>query len=39
MNLFVGGVESVQPVRLHEMSGCRRNICTLLHSFRPASVG
>jgi hypothetical protein len=34
-----GGVESVQPVGLHEMSGCRRNLFTLLHSCRPASVG
>jgi hypothetical protein len=36
---IVGGVESVQPVGLHEKCGCRRNLCALLHSCRSAYVG
>ena len=36
--LVVGRVESVQPVGLHEMSGCRRNIFNLLYSYKPASI-
>jgi hypothetical protein len=35
----VGGVESVQPVRILEMTVCRRNLCVLLQSCRLASVG
>jgi hypothetical protein len=35
----VGGVESIQLVRIHEISGCRRNIFNFLHSFRPTYFG
>jgi hypothetical protein len=36
---IVGRVESIQPVEIHDIYGCRRNLCTLLHSFGPASIG